>query len=221
MPGALAAIAGREDDGPDRRGIDIVTGMVVSNCSPLAQGTVSVRVPTLNHEVTARVCAPGAGPDRGWQTPYQPNDEVLVALVDGNPPDAYILGGLWSTLDRPPNSNPVEQATKTKFKTGLLPGTGHVMEFDDVQQKLEITSSTGQTITMSPDALSLETTGGTLSVKLDMATQSISISSAALIELSAKLIKINGDISVDVTGGKTFLSGKTVCSVRGNPVKIN
>ena len=221
MASALAELASRDRDETERRGIDILTGMVMSNCDLLAQGKLSVRVPSIGEELTARVCAPGAGADRGWQTVYQPNDEVLVAVVDGNPADAYVLGGLWGTIDRPPNSNPAELGHKTTFKTGLVPGTGHVMEFDDAQQRLDITSSTGQKISMGPDALSLETTGGTLSVTLDTVTQTISISSTAVIELNAKLIKINGDIGVDVTGGKAFLSAKTLCSIEGKPVKIN
>jgi phage baseplate assembly protein gpV len=221
MPDALAQLAARDESRGERRGIDIVTGVVMSNLDLLAQGKLSVRVPSLGVEVTARVCAPGAGTDRGWQTPYQPNDEVLLAIVDGNPADAYILGGLWGTLDRPPNSNPAEQGHKTKFKTGLLPGTGHVMEFDDVLQQLEIVSSTGQKISMNPDALRLETTGGTLSIELNLLTQTISISSMAVVEIDAKLVKINGDLGVDISGGKTVVSGKTLCSVEGKLVKIN
>ena len=161
MASALAELASRDERDPERRGIDIVTGTVMTNSSYLPRASSRSACPPW-----ARSSPPGLRPGRGLRPRLA---DALPAQRRGprrdrgrQPGDAYVLGGLWGTLDRPPNSNPAELGHKTTFKTGVVPGIGHVLEFDDVQQRLDITSSTGQKITMAPDALTLETTGGTL-----------------------------------------------------------
>ena len=118
----------------------IVTGTVVSNFDSLNEGKVLVRIPSIDAEVWARLCAPGAGSGAGLLYVPRSDDEVLVAITQGNPEDAFVLGGLWSTSDGPPVDSGAEAVYKRVLKTGVEKGTGHRVEFDDVEQSITIVS---------------------------------------------------------------------------------
>src|SRR4051794_21649210 len=95
----------------------IVTGVVVSNIDALAQGKVLVRIPSIDQEVWARLAGIGGGPGTGFFYAPNPDDEVLIALDQSTPVQAYVIGGLWSTTDRPPVGVPLEAAFKRVLKT--------------------------------------------------------------------------------------------------------
>src|SRR6266852_1344837 len=158
-------------------GYSIAPGIVTNNLDVLGEGRVQVRIPTLEaFEPMARVCALGAGSDRGFVWIPQIDDEVLVAFVQDDERDAYILGGLWSTKDRPPITLPLEFITKRVIKTGTkdIP-LAHEIELDDLKQSITITSSTKQKVTIDKDTIELEATGGTMSIKMDLKSQTVSI----------------------------------------------
>lgn len=193
-----------------RPNTSIHTGVVVNNCDLLGHGKVLVRIPAIDQEVWARLAAIGAGPGTGFFHPPNPDDEVLVALDQSTPTQAFIVGGLWSTMDRPPVDVPVLNMSTRKFKTGLPKApVGHSIEFDDLKQSITIETATKQKITMDPLKIELTTTGGTVGITLDLATQSISIKGVLSIDLSAKgeislsaaKVSINGTIQTDIKGG--------------------
>ena len=106
---------------------------------------------------------------------FQKNDER----------DAYVLGGLWSTIARPPLALPTDFIIKRVIKTGKAAGFGHEIEFDDLLQSITITSSTQQKVTIDPTMIELSTTGGSVSLKLDLISQTVSITAPLKIELQA------------------------------------
>ncbi len=194
----------------------ILEGVVVNNCDPEGKGKVLVRIPSLNQEVWARMSSPGAGPDAGFFYTPRPDDEVLVAFSGSELGNAYILGGLWNTRDSPPISkNPVDVMTKRVIKTGMAGGIGHEIEFDDgVDQSITITTSTKQTIKLDKEKIEISTTGGSVSITLDLMTQTVSIQAAnieiggsktAQIKLAAKSIEIGSFDTVS-----TSIQGKVV-----------
>ena len=202
-------------------GYAVAPGVVTENLDVLAEGRVKVRIPTLSaFEPWARLCAIGAGSSRGFLWVPQINDEVLVAFNQNDERDAYVLGGLWSTLDRPPLLVPTDFLIKRVIKTGVAGGIGHEIEFDDALQSITIKTSTLQKITIDPLTIKLENTAGTLSIKMDNTSQSIAITAVNSIELKALQIKLEGS-QVDVKGATVNIQSVGPCNVQGLPVKIN
>jgi uncharacterized protein involved in type VI secretion and phage assembly len=209
--------------GPDSLpdGFAIAPGIVTNNLDAIAEGRVQVRIPSMPAiEPWARVPAIGGGDGRGFIWIPQIDDEVLVAFAQNDPSGAYVLGGLWSTRDRPPLTVPTDFLIKRVIKTGLAGGLGHEVEFDDALQSITITSSTKQKITVDPLKIKIENTAGTLSITLDNATQTVSVESAVKIALKATQISIEG-VQVDIKGSIVNIQSAGPCSVQGLPIKLN
>ena len=99
----------------------------------------------------------------------QIDDEVLVALNKNDSRDAYVIGGLWSTLNRPPATIPTDFMTKRILQTGMADSpVGHSIEFDDALQSVKITTSTQQQITLDPAKIQISTPEGLLQISLDI-----------------------------------------------------
>jgi uncharacterized protein involved in type VI secretion and phage assembly len=217
----------RERERRERLLSSILEGVVVNPCDPRRQGKLKVRIPALSEEVWARLSAPGGGSGAGLFYTPRVDDEVLVGFGGGNIENAYILGGLWNSMDSPPVSmNPVDVVSKRVLKTGLADGIGHEIEFDDgIGQSITITTSgvtpvERQQITMSPTGIELKNMAGSLTIKMDNSSQSISIQAVAKLELKATQISIEG-AQVQVKGGNISLQSAGPCSIQGLPVKIN
>jgi uncharacterized protein involved in type VI secretion and phage assembly len=200
----------------------IVTGTVANNCDLIRQGKVLVRVPSLETEVWARLSSIGGGDGAGFLYVPRVNDEVLVAMSQNDPDDAYVLGGLWSTSDAPPVDNPLEAPSKRVIKTGVKAGVGHAVEFDDLKQSIKITSTTKQQVTIDPLKIELTNTAGTLTITLDNKSQTItikgvnvSIEAAAKLDLKGRLVQITSD------PGPLKISGTSLTSISGTPIKLN
>lgn len=199
----------------------VVTGTVVNNCDHIGHGKVLVRIPSLDIEVLCTISAPGGGPNAGIQFVPRVKDDVLVALNQNDLADAYVLGGLWSTADRPPVSTK-DAPTKRVIKTGLTKdGPAHEIELDDAQQSISIVSTTKQKITIDPKKIELSNCNDTLTISLDNKSQTITIRGAN--------VKISGTESVAIDAPKvdittttsTTLASKGPCTIRGKSVDIN
>jgi uncharacterized protein involved in type VI secretion and phage assembly len=209
--------------GPDSLpdGFAIAPGIVTNNFDLVAEGRIQVRIPSIPAlEPWARLPSLGGGSGRGFVWIPEIDDEVLVAFAQNEPNAAYVLGGLWSTVDRPPLTTPPEFLVKRVIKTGLRGGFGHEVEFDDALQSISITSSTKQKITIDPLQIKIENTAGTLSIALDNKTQTVSIQSALKIELKATQISLEG-ATVEIKGGVVNIQSAGPCSVQGLPIKLN
>jgi len=219
----LEWIAGtrQQGNGAGGRGYSISPGIVTNNLDLIAEGRVQVRIPSLPaFEPWARLAAVGGGSSRGLLWVPQIDDEVLVAFSQNDERDAYVLGGLWSTLSRPPLTLPTDFLIKRVIKTGLAGGLGHEVEFDDALQSVTVTTSTRQKITIDPLKIELQNTAGTLTIKMDNTSQTVSITAATKIELTATQISIKG-AQIELKGGKIDIQSGGPCTVMGLPVKIN
>jgi uncharacterized protein involved in type VI secretion and phage assembly len=209
--------------GPESQpdGFAIAPGVVTNNLDLISEGRVQVKIPSIpGLEPFARLPAVGGGSGRGFVWIPQINDEVLVAFAQNDPSGAYILGGLWSTADRPPMTVPSDFLIKRLIKTGVAGGLGHEVEFDDALQSITITSSTKQKITIDPLQIKIQNTAGTLSIGLDNTSQTVSIQSALKIEIKALQIAIEG-AKVDIKGGVVNIQSSGPCTVQGLPIKLN
>jgi uncharacterized protein involved in type VI secretion and phage assembly len=202
-------------------GFAIAAGVVKNNVDLIFEGRVQVRIPTRpSFHPWARLCAAGGSSGRGFMWIPNISDEVLVAFVEGDLSSAYILGGLWSTMHRPPATTPLDFLTKKVIQTGATAALGHQIEFDDAKQSITITTSTKQSITMDPLKISLSNLAGTVSVTLDNKTQAVSITAAGSIDLKAvKSISMKA-ASIELNGAKVNITGGQT-TVVGAPIKLN
>ena len=218
----LRWVGGVENEGQSP-GFAIAPGTVTNNLDLTGEGRVQVRVPTLpSFEPWARLAAAGGGSGRGFLWVPQIDDEVLVAFNQNDERDAYILGGLWNTLDRPPVTLPTDFLIKRVIKTGMAGGVGHEIEFDDALQSIIITSSTQQKVTIDPLKIELSNLAGTILLSLDNTTQTVTIQAANSIELKAVAqIKLQA-ANIDIQGGvATNVKSTGVCNITAPLVKIN
>lgn len=187
---------------------------VVSVQDPERLGRVQVRLlafdgPTgQDAPVWARVAVPFAGADRGAFLLPDVGDEVLVTLVQGDPRQPVVTGGLWNGAAGPPESLPgdrVDRWTLTGKKgtrVAILeessptveittPGGARFRLTDRGGGRAEIRAG-GATVTQSPSGVTVKT-GATVKVE------------ASQVEVTAGMVKVDAAVS-------TF-SGVVTCDV--------
>jgi uncharacterized protein involved in type VI secretion and phage assembly len=202
-------------------GFAIAPGIVKNNLDFLGLGRIQVGIPSRpNFEPWARLCAIGASSSRGFIWAPQIDDEVLVAFAENDLGSAYILGGLWSTMNTPPLSLPTDFLIKKVLKTGATQAVGHEIEFDDALQSISIKTSTSQKITLDPKAIELTNLAGTVTITLDNVTQAVKITAVNKIELQALQIELKGT-KIDMTAATVSINSTGPCSVTGLPIKLN
>jgi len=215
MPYTLYESGAKDEKKSGKASYSITAGTVSNNCDLVKQGKILVRLPSLDQEVWARLTAIGAGSGAGFLYVPRSNDEVVVALNDSDPNDAFVLGGLWSTKDSPPVSDQLQATTKRVIKTGITAGVGHEVEFDDGPgQSITITTVTKQKIIIDPFKIELSNMAGTLKITLDNKQQTIAVEAPIIkiggdktvsIQLNAKNIEIGGGLTAN-----TIIQGKMV-----------
>jgi len=221
MPDTLLDSLSNPETGQHIGGFAIAPGIVTNNVDFIGEGRVQVKIPTRpSFEPWARLPSIGGSSGRGFMWVPQIDDEVLVAFADNDTSSAYVLGGLWSTLNKPPLALPNDTLTKRVIKTGLTEELGHKIEFDDAEQSITITTSTGQKISMDTMAIELTNLAGTLSIKLDNTEQKISITAPLKIELSALEISLSAT-TLDMSGASVSITASGPCTVQGLPIQLN
>ena len=207
--------------GSGSAGFAIAPAVVTNNLDLLSLGRVQVRIPSRpSFEPWARLVGVGGSSSRGLLWTPQIDDEVLVAFAENDLSSAFVLGGLWSLMNRPPVSLPTDFITKRVLKTGLTSALGHEVEFDDAKQSITITTSTKQKVTLDPLKIEMTNLAGTVTITLDNTKQSVSIMAANKIELTAATIEFNA-AKLDMTAGQVSITSAGPCSVTGLPIKLN
>jgi phage baseplate assembly protein gpV len=220
-PGLLEWVSGIK--GESGGGFSIAPGIVKDNLNLLAEGRVQVHVPEIpDFDPWARVSSVGGGSERGFLWTPQIGDEVLVAFNKNDARDAYVLGGLWSTMNRPPALLPTDFISKKIIKTGVKDSPlAHTIEMDDLLQSVKITTSTSQEITMDPEKIAISAGEGAFKITLDMTSLGITIESTVgditlsapvgEISLQALSVSIQSDVSTDISSdGPVSIDGTIV-----------
>ena len=221
MPEGLIDTLAEKDARDGHESFAIAPGIVTESFDLMGEGRVKVRIPAMpGFEPWARISSVGAGSGRGFAWIPQVDDEVLVAFAQNDLAGAYVLGGLWSTRDRPPLSLPTDSQTKRVIKTGISSAPGHEVEFDDLLQSVTITTSTKQKVTLAPEKVEVSGAFGAMTITLDTATQTISIQSALKLELKATQISIEG-VTVEIKGTTVSIDSAGPCTVKGLPIALN
>lgn len=187
----------------------IVIGVVTDLDDPLNLGRVRVEVKHSGGEsYWARLATLMAGPDRGTLFRPEPDDEVLLALVQGAANEAYVIGALWNTVDTPPEGG----GTPDNDLRTIRSRSGHVLRFDDTpggekieivgkdEEQLVVIDVVGEKVEVLALQGNVEVMAGT-DVTIEANAGSVSVTAAIEINLSAPNITITGDAGVTITGG--------------------
>lgn len=172
----------------------IIIGVVIDLADPESLGRVRVMFPYLGEQSSywARLVTPMAGKERGLFLRPEVGDEVLVAFELGDQQRPYILGSLWSEVDKPPKDD--GQAAENNWRF-IESRSGHIVKLDDTQgaEKIEIIGSdnkrrvvfdiAGEKIQIVCDSGDVEVSAPAGTVKVE--AQTIEIKSSANMTLEA------------------------------------
>jgi len=186
----------------------VLIGTVSDLQDPEKIGRVRVKLPQYAEQQTdwARIVSPMAGKDRGFFFQPEVGDEVLVVFENGDPRRAYVLGGLWSTVDTPPPRDGNDPKNNIRV---IKSRSGHIVKLDDTSgsEKIVISDKSGAN-TLTWDAannkITIESGKGDMDINAPTGTLSI----------SAKTIEIKA--SADMT-----VQASTQLTVKGATVSIN
>jgi uncharacterized protein involved in type VI secretion and phage assembly len=210
-----------EERARTRRINGVVPGIVVNNRDPAGLGRVKVRYPWLsedNESDWTKVMSFMSGNERGGFFLPEVNDEVLVAFEHGDINYPYVLGALWNSQDRPPETNSDGQNNIRKIKSR----SGHEIIFNDDntarQEKIEIHTNAGHRIVLDDSAgqekIEIVDKTGNNKMTIDSLQNAITIESAMQLKIKANIVEIEGTTSLT-------LKSNAVLTIQGLPVKIN
>lgn len=165
----------------DKVGVHIA---VVRNNRFDSQGRIEVALEgasSLAGAYPARLSTLHAGNGFGVQFLPETGDQVLVAFVNGYPDELVVLGGLWSSVDKPPEANANGNNDVKIIKTR----SGNTIRLVDTDgsEAIEVSDSAGNTLTFKPQ------------------DKRISIEAVDQLQLKA------ASIHIEATGGDLVLKG--------------
>jgi uncharacterized protein involved in type VI secretion and phage assembly len=192
----------------------VVTAKVTNNDDPLGWGRVKVKFPWLSADAEstwARVLGIGAGPEAGFYTIPEVDDEVLVIFEHGDFDQPYVLGGLWNgKADIPPEGAAAAAGEKAKVRTWRSLGGHRITLFDDANDKIEIESADGRRIHLDDrnKTVTIETAGVTITLK----DRQLTIETDAEMTLKAgSNLKLEAQGNLDIqAAGQVNIKGATV-----------
>lgn len=204
-----------------RRINGVVTGIVTDNRDPEGLGRVKVRYPWLsedNESDWTKVMSFMSGNERGGFFLPEVNDEVLVAFEHGDINYPYVLGALWNSQDRPPETNSDGQNNIRKIRSR----SGHELIFNDDntarQEKIEIHTNAGHRIVLDDSSgqekIEIVDKTGNNKMTIDSVQNSINIESTMQLKIKAQMIEIEA-------GGMMTIKAGATLTIQGALVKIN
>lgn len=161
---------------------------------PLGEHRIKIQLPALDENkgvVWARMARPDAGPDRGFVFWPEPEDEVVIGFLDGDPRQAIVLGALHGKPSLPEHLAPSD----TNDMRVLISRSGSFLRFDDKLKQIVISTPAGHTIKLDDD-------GKALSI-IDQHGNNITMNDKGI------TIESGSDFTIDAAG-KVVIKGSTV-----------
>lgn len=201
---------------PTAAGTGVVTAVVTNNQDPRQLGRVKVKFPWLT-ETAESGWTRLAGADRAAVSIPAVGDEVLVAFEHGDFNRPYVIGMMWNAKHNLPLPFPKPQEDRSQIRTwqsraghqltmsdkldqpgiALTSKNGHKVNINDQQNKMEITTSSGVSITLDDTSkqITIQSTGsiqltttGNMELK---AGQTVSIQAGGQVNIKATAINLN------------------------------
>lgn len=186
----------------------VLIGTVSDLQDPEKLGRVRVHFPQYADQQSdwARIVSPMAGKDRGFFFQPEVGDEVLVALENGDPRRAYILGAVWSKVDTPPPRDGKDKDNNWRF---IKSRSGHIVKLDDTKgsEKIEIVDKSGS------NKVVIDTANKKIEIVCSSGDMDITAPTGTL-KINAKTIEIKA--SADMT-----VQASAQLTVKGATVNIN
>jgi phage baseplate assembly protein V len=152
----------------------VYRGSVVEGRDPEGHGRVEVFLPDFDERLWAARATLDAGDARGtWFVPAT-GDEVLVAFERGDERRPVMIGGLWSSNQKPPESDPERTLVRTAHGTTAV--------LDDGGGAIEVSDLHGNVVTLSAGGVTVKSAS---KVKVK----------ASMIELEAGTIRVDAAVS--------------------------
>ena len=199
----------------------VAAGVVTNNNDPEGLGRIKVDFPWLGEESESdwvKMVSFMAGQERGGYFLPEVGDEVLVAFEQGDINYPYVIGALWNTEDRPPETNEDGRNNIRKIRSR----SGHEILFNDDhgggQEKLEIRTNAGHTVvlddTSGQEKIEIRDKTESNFIEIDSVQNSITIESAASLKIKAQTVEIEAGATMTIKAGATL-------TIEGALVKIN
>lgn len=178
----------------------VVCATVTRNDDPQKLGRVKLKFhwrSDPNFETDwVRVMTPMAGAGRGAFFLPQVKDEVLVAFDRDDIRHPYVLGALWSAVDKPPESNDDGNNDIRVIHTRK----GHRVRFDDGDKgAVLIALNDGKKVEIDDDGIRIDDKVNRIT--FDARSGAITIEAQATLSLKAKQISIEAETSLTLKGG--------------------
>jgi uncharacterized protein involved in type VI secretion and phage assembly len=211
---------------------EVINGVVpaiVSNIQdPEKLGRIKVTFPWLSEESETdwvRVLSFYAGSETGAFFLPEVGDEVLVIFQKGNINAPYVIGSLWSSKAKPPESNDDGKNNIKIFKSRA----GHTITFNDDTEtqkaKLEIKSGSGHTITLDDapggEKIEIKDKSGNNKISFDATQNSITIESSMKLDIKAPTINIEAQTALNLKGAMLKVESSGIAEIKGSMVNIN
>lgn len=187
----------------------VVMGVVTNTDDPQNWGRVKLKFPWMADDVEstwARVMGIGAGKKAGLAVVPAVGDEVLVGFEYGDFDRPVVLGGLWNgKMDLPPEVGRVSGNDKPLVRTWHSINGHWMAMYDDSDNKIEIVSAGGRSITVSDQdkKITLKTANASIVVEDDKVSletgTSVSVKAGSNLKLEA-----NGNIDIQASGQVTI-----------------
>ncbi|NOZ02749.1 MAG: phage tail protein [Deltaproteobacteria bacterium] len=218
----------------------VVIGIVIDNNDPEGLYRVKVKFPWVQESSSTYTDAPDredfpsnwariatfmAGPDRGAFWLPEVDDEVLVAFEHGDIRRPFVIGSLWSPVDKAIHDNQ-SQGGSNDFRT-LFSRSGHVIQFQDTEGEGRIIIQTRCEAGTAADGhksrpghfIVMDESDGALMIQISDGKQEnlLTIDST---NNHVKLESKNGDVTVSAPNGKILLECKTLETKSSSSSKI-
>ena len=188
-----------QQKGADTSKIDgVMVGTIIDNKDPESLGRVRVQFPwkTAMHQTAwVRMAVPMAGNNRGTYFMPEVGDEVLVAFEQGSLDAPLVIGALWSSKDKPPETNQTSHNDRRLIKSR----SGHQIILDDTagNEKIQITDKTGNN-----------------TITIDSSTNTITIQSGSNLKIRSQTLELEAGSTMALKAAETL-------TIQGSPVKTN
>jgi uncharacterized protein involved in type VI secretion and phage assembly len=190
----------------------VVIGIVTNNQDPEKFGRVKVKFPWLSdndESYWTRIATPMAGKQMGIYFLPEVDDEVLVVFEQGDVRFPYIIGGLWNGKDIPPLTNEDSKNNVRLIKSR----SGHEIRLNDENGKetIEIIDKTQNNSIKFDTASNTITITSAKDIKLSAPKGTITLDAQTIDIQSSTSTKINAETEINITGtGTTNIKGEMI-----------
>lgn len=204
-----------QDEGQGQAIKGVAIAVVTNNQDPENLGRIKVKYPWRDSEDEshwARIVTFMAGNDMGGYFLPQVEDEVLVAFENGDIDHPFVIGALWSSKMKPPESNADGKNNRRMIKSR----SGHKVILDDTEgaEKIEVIDKSGKNL------LRIDTSSNTIEITSNKDIKISAPQGTISLECLQLELKSNATAKLE-SGGNMDLKATGNATLKGALVMIN